>query len=236
MDASLALAGSLALGSPHVLSPLLARTPARYLASLQNFAGGAGLAYVFLYLLFELARFGAPKIHAVLPLGPDPLETLFLVMLLALLATYLLQAYLQACGRPAREHAGFAALLCTYNFLAGGGVAEEARGGGLNLVFYVTALGMHLLFNDLFLSHLAPAVHGWRWRLLLAGAPVVGCALALADVLGEGAQYLMLAALAGGTVVNVVRHELPSPREVRPLAFLAGAAVYAGLIVATWRF
>lgn len=237
MDERLAaFAGSLALAGAHALAPLVMRLPQRHLARLHSFSGGAGLAYVFLYLLYELARFGAPMIHAVLPLGPEPLETLFILLLAALLANYLLQVRLQATPSTVDDYIGFATSFLVYNFLAGCGLVEEASGGALNLVFYVAALGLHLLFNDLFLAHLGAATHHWRWRAALAAMPAIGCALAAAGAVPAGVQYAMLAVIAGGTVINVLRHELPSPESVLVAPFVAGALVYAGLIFITWRF
>jgi hypothetical protein len=236
IELTMALAGSLVLAIVPALAPMVARLPRRYQHQIDSFSGGAGLAYVVLYLLFELAKYGAPKIHALLPLGPEPLESLFMLLLCALLLNYVLQAQLQ--GGPGREndYFGFALSFMIYNFVAGGGMVEQARWGALRLAFYVTALGLHLLFNDLFLLHLALPRRHRRWRLALAAMPLLGCAVAAVGALSEGVLYAMLAVIAGGTVINVVRRELPSPRAVRSLAFVAGALVYAALIIATWRF
>jgi hypothetical protein len=235
-DFALAIAGSLALTGFHALTPLLEHVPERQRAPLTSVSGGAGLAYVFLYLLFELATDGAPKIHALVPLGPAPLETLFILLLGAITVTYVLQVQLEKTSDPRDDHHGFALLFMTYNFLAGAGLVEEARGGALNLAFYVTAIGLHLLFNDLFLLHLCHSAHTWRWRSALAAAPLLGCTLAAGLGLPSGALYGMLALVAGGTIINVLRHELPDLRSFHPYAFIGGVVGYAALIFATWRF
>ncbi|HJW55572.1 MAG TPA: hypothetical protein VJ577_09900 [Burkholderiaceae bacterium] len=234
-ETAAALAGSLVLAGAYALTPAIARLPERYLASLDSFSGGTGLAYMFLYLLFELAKYGAPKIHALLPLGPEPLETLFILLLGAISTNYLLQVHLAKSPSRQDDYQGFAALFLFYNFLAGAGVVEEAHAGSLNLGIYVTALALHLLFNDLFLLHLCPDAHHWRWRTALAAMPVIGCALAVGFVLPEGVLYGMLALIAGSTIINVVRHELPHPKSFRSGAFVTGVIVYAALIIATWR-
>lgn len=230
-----ALAGSLALASVYALTPAITRLPARYLVALDSFIGGTGLAYVLLYLLFELTKYGAPKIHALLPIGPEPLETLFILLLGALSANYLLQVQLARSPSLRADYIGSLVQCCLYNFLAGAGLVEEAHGGKLNLAFYVTALGLHLLFNDLFLLHLSAGGHHWRWRATLATMPVLGCALAAGFAMPEGMLYGMLAWIAGNTVINVVRHELPDPTNFKPGAFVAGVIGYAVLIIATWR-
>lgn len=231
-----ALLGSLVLASAHLLAPILERLPARYVGPLGSFSGGAGLAYVFLYLLFELAKFGAPKIHELIPLGPEPLETLFILLLCALLAHYLLQMWLEELAGIDYVYGGLALTFIAYNFLAGVGLMEVAHSGEGGLVLYVAALALHLLFNDLFLSHLGAHTHHRRWRLGLAGAPLVGCAFAVRGVLSPGMQYVMLAVIAGGTIIDVLRRELPSPSAIRVVPFVAGSLLYGALIIANWSF
>jgi hypothetical protein len=234
-QAAASLAGSLVLASACALTPAILRLPRRYRESLDSFIGGTGLAYVLLYLLFELTRYGAPKIHALLPLGPEPLETLFILLLGALSTIYLLQVQLARTPGAKDDYLGFAALFLTYNFLAGTGIAEEAQGSALNLAFYVTALSLHLISNDIFLLHLGGHEHHRRWRAALAAMPVFGSATATGFALPEGVLYGTLTLVAGGTIINVVRRELPSPEYVRPGAFATGVIVYAALIIATWR-
>lgn len=233
---ALAITGSLALAGFHVLILFLKNLPDRYRATLASVSGGVGLTYVFLYLLFELATEGAPKIHALAPLGPEPLATLFVLLLSALSATYVVQLQFEKTPSPRDDHRGFALLFLTYNFLAGVGVVEEATWGALNLAFYVTTIGFHLLFNDLFLLDHYPTAHTSRWRSALGAAPVLGCGLAAGFDIPVGALYVSIALVAGGTITNVLRRELPELRSFRPIAFIAGVVGYAALIFAGWRF
>lgn len=233
---ALSFAAALVLAGFHAFTPALLRLPSRHQGRLASFSGGAGLAYVFLYLLFELVRNGATEIHALAPVGPDPLETLFIVLLSALSATYVLQMHLQKTVDLRNDHRGYVALFLTYNVLVGAGLLEEARWGALNLAFYVAALGLHLLFNDVFLQHSFRHVHRGTWRAALASGPLVGCFVATALAVPEGVLYGLLAVIAGGTIVNVFRRELPEVQSFRPVAFIGGVAAYALLIFANWRF
>lgn len=234
--AALALLGATALAGAHAPTPLFERASARNRLVLANVSGGAGLAYVCLYLLFQLANKGAAKIHAWLPLGPAPLETLFLLLLAALSISYALQATLQGLSDLRHDYYGQLAFFVVYNLLAGTGLLEEARSGALGLDFYVVALGLHMLFNERFLAHLCPAAHTWRSRLALALAPLLGCGCAIAFRLPAGVLYALLTAIASGTLINVVHRELPKPEQFRPVAFLVGVVVYAALIIGTWHF
>lgn len=236
LEILIAAAGALVLAGVHVLTPVLDRLSSRAQAALASFAGGAGLAYVTLYLLYELAYEGAEKIHELLPLGPAPLESLFILLLVALALNYVIQMQLQQTPDRADDHAGHALLFLLYNFLAGGAVVEEARWGILNLGFYVTALGMHILFNDVFLHHVCASAHTWRWRVALAGSPLLGFAFVVAFNVPDALLYLMLAYVAGGTIINVLRLELPEVERFRPWPFIAGIVTYAVVVLGTWRF
>jgi hypothetical protein len=231
----LAIAGSLVLALAHALTMPLERIPSRYGVWLGSLAGGVGLAYVFLYLLFELVTAGAGPIHGVLPIGNEPLQALFLLLLAGLSVAYVLQIRLLQTPDPADDHRGYACFFIVYNLLAGAGVAEEARWGALNLSFYVVALGLHLLFNDRFLLHLSPRSHTGRWRVALAAAPVLGCVLAVGLNPPDSVLYGLLTLVAGGTIINVMRLELPAPEKFHPWAFLAGVIGYAALMVINWR-
>jgi hypothetical protein len=154
----LAMAGSLALAGFHLLTLFFKDLPARQRATLASVSGGAGLAYVFLYLLFELVTEGAAKVHALAPLGPEPLATLFVVLLGALSVTHILQMELEKTASLQDDHHGFALLFIAYNFLAGAGLVEEANWGTVNLVFYVTAIGLHLSTIFFFCTDFPPTI------------------------------------------------------------------------------
>jgi hypothetical protein len=231
----LAIAGSLVLAGAHALTMPLERLSPRHGVWLGSLAGGVGLAYVCLYLLFELVTTGAGPIHAVLPIGDQPLQAFFVLLLSGLSTAYVLQMRLLKTPDPRDDHRGYASFFIFYNLLAGAGVAEEARWGALNLSFYVVALGLHLLFNDRFLLHLAAGAHTWRWRAALAAAPVLGCVLAVGLNPPESVLYGLLTLVAGGTIINVMRLELPAPENFHPKAFVAGVIGYAALILITWR-
>lgn len=210
--------------------------PHRHLATLRSVSAGAGLAYVFLYLLFELVTEGATKIHGLVPLGPGPLETLFVFLLAALTATYIAQVQLERTPGSSDDHLGLAILFITYNFLAGAGLLEESAWGVINLLLYVAAIGVHLIFNDLFLLHSYPIYHTAPWRFVLGIAPVCGCGLAIALGVPAGVLYISLAMVAGGIITNELRRELPDTWSLRPFALVAGMVAYAALIFANWRF
>lgn len=232
----LALSASIVLSAFHALSQCLRITSGRHLATLGNLGGGAALAYIFLYLLFELVSEGAPEIHALLPLGPAPIETLFILLLIATAATYVVQLKVESTPESRDDHRALVLLFLLYNFLVGLGLTEEARWGTLNLALFVIAIGVHLLFNDLFLLERYPAEHTPVWRVALGITPVLGCGLAIGAELPAAVLYMSLALVAGGSITIALRRELPEVQMFRPAAFIAGMVLYAVLIFALWRF
>ena len=229
-----ALIGSLVLSGVHGLTPALERIQKPERRLLGSFAGGISLAYVFLYLLFRLAKYGSLEIHRLLPLGPDALETMFILLLVALTTAYLLHVRFLKAPTCVANYRGTAAFLILYNLLAGAALVEEAERGWLKMGFYVVAIGLHLLFNDRFLLHLCPSSHRGAWRLALGLAPLAGCSLALLLLLPSGVLYLLLTLVTGATIINVMRQELPAPQNLHLPGFLAGVLLYASLIIAAW--
>lgn len=63
-------------------------------------------------------------------------------------------------------------------------------------------------------------------------AIVAGWAIGLAGEIHEAALAVLLAFLAGGVMLNVLKEELPEERDSRFWAFLVGAAAYAALLLA----
>jgi hypothetical protein len=232
----LAFAGSLALAAFPALSVFLRAIPERHFAALNSLGGGAGLAYVFLYLLFELATEGAPKIHGLIPLGASPLETLFTILLGGLAVAYIVLMEQERTLGTHDDHRNFSLLFLVYNVLAGAGVADEATWGIANLIFFVAAIGIHLLFNELFLVRHFSAEHTGRWRVALSMAPLFGCGFAVGAGMPSGALYIALALVAGATITTILQRELPRSGRFRAMPFVAGVLAYAGLIFATWRF
>ena len=70
-----------------------------------------------------------------------------------------------------------------------------------------------------------------RW--ILALALFVGVGLAFAAPVPEAAIAVILAFIAGGVVLNVLKEELPEERESRFWAFALGSGLYAVILLLT---
>ncbi len=69
-----------------------------------------------------------------------------------------------------------------------------------------------------------------RW--ILVAAIVVGWIIGLATEISEVALAVLIAFLAGGVILNVLKEELPEERESRSSAFVIGVVAYTALLLA----
>ena len=100
------------------------------------------------------------------------------------------------------------------------------------LALFTLAMALHFVVNDFGLRdhHREAYTRVGRW--ILAAALFVGVGLAFAAPVPEAAIAVILAFIAGGVVLNVLKEELPEDRQSRFTAFAAGAAIYAALLLA----
>jgi hypothetical protein len=238
-DHLLALVLALALAAVHIFAGRLRFVPGPPRARALSVAGGISVAYVFVHLLPELSRGEETLADAVEAFGE---RHVYVVALLGLALFYgAEQAVLRA--RRRRHHAAstptsegmFRVHLATfvaYSALIGNLVVQqvELEGFGRALLF-AFALGVHLIVNDtgLRLHHRDRYHDVGRW--MLAVAVLVGWISGSVLEISEPAKAALLALLAGGVILNVLKEELPPDRESRFWAFAGGAAGYSVLLL-----
>lgn len=202
-------------------------------------AGGISVAYVFLHLLPELgeaqAAFEAAQPDRASVLGQE----IYLAALLGLGVFYGLERMAATSRRrqhgrgdsgeaPAGVFALHVAGFSLYNALIG---YLLVHGEQDNLPLYATAMGLHFLVNDHALRQHHRARYERLGRWLLAAAVLGGWALASAGEVPLLLVDFLIAFLAGGVIMNVMKEELPEERESRFTAFLGGAACYGALLL-----
>jgi hypothetical protein len=197
----------------------------------ESFAAGTSVAYVFLDVLVELTYLAREHVHVVLPLGPGPDQSLFAVVLVGLLVSYIVDAIADRRS-PRARYKVHAVWQFANNALIGGMVVLEAKRGVLPLVLCVLAMGLHLAAIECRVQLAPGAGPVGPSRIVIALAPFLG---ALVDQrLPEAPLFVGLALVAGTTLVQVVHDELPSPRGCHLRAFVSGVSVYAALSMLRW--
>lgn len=210
-----------------------------------SFAGGASVAYVFMHLLPELEEAQAQFARAVG--GGEWLEhAVYLLALAGLLLFYGLERAVKMSqsgseterdghrGETTASHGVFwlhMVSFALYNAIIGFLLASGELGGLRQQLAFFLAMGLHFTVNDygLHADHRDAYAHAGRW--VLAAAIVAGWLLGIADAATEIIARLLFAFIAGGVILNVMKEELPKERQSRLGSFIAGALLYAGLLV-----
>jgi hypothetical protein len=218
-----------------------------------SFSGGIAIAYVFVEILPGLSR--AQGVLGPARAGHEPgaevAESLaaLAVYLLALagllvfhglerLARHSRRMSVAAGGEDATGLGAFwlhVGAFAVYNALFGFLLNRMATPREVALLF--AAVALHYVGNDHHLREHHKRAYDAVGRWVLGAAILIGWALALAGRVEAGtaadsaALAVLKAVLAGGVILNVLTGELPTAAERSFRSFVAGAAVYAGLLV-----
>lgn len=207
-------------------------------------AGGVSVAYVFVHLLPDLSEAQETITEAVNE-GLSRLEHhVYLIALVGLAVFYGLERAAVTSRKRRRRTEGQDATsqgvfwlhvvsFAAYNALIGYLIHQRGEEGRNQLlVLFAIAMGLHFLVTDFGLrEHYKDAYHRIaRW--VFSVAIVAGWAIGLTGKIHEAALAVLLAFLAGGVILNVLKEELPEERDSRFWAFLVGAAAYAALLLA----
>lgn len=213
-----------------------------------SLGGGISVAYVFLHLLPDLAQHqrtigeAAGSLQQSAPaLLADMEHHAYFIALLGLATYYGLERMAwrdrrQPPDGEGSEQTGAAAFWVSmsgftlYNGLIGYLLAEQARRGLGNLYVFSLALGLHLVVNDYALHEHHRHRYRRVGRWILSSAVLAGAAIGLTGAVAQVPVSVLLAFLAGGVVLNVLKEELPAERESSFGAFALGAAAYAALL------
>lgn len=238
----------------HLAAPRIRRLPLVPEAATGSFAGGLAVAYVFLHLLPEIAE-GNEAIGAALSdvLRPTPLIDLgiFLVALAGFTAFFALERLADRTTRPRPAtisstvntkpatappsgmywlHLGS---FVVYNALITYTMPLRLRTGVLFALLFTVAMGLHFVLTDRGLEERYGERFGRTGRLCLAGALLLGWAVAAVAAPASTLLVALVTALLGGSILlNVFKEEIPSGRRSSFGWFLTGLVLYAGLLAA----
>lgn len=237
----LALGSALVLAALHLAAPHIRRLPLVPEHATASFAGGLAVSYVFLHLLPELAE-GNRELREVL--GDEQQRSpllgleIFLVALAGFLLFYGLERFAERSrtgGSGSGSRGAFRVHVLSfvvYNGIIGYTLILDWRTSVAFAVLFTFAIGLHFVLTDRGLEeHYGERFDHWGPRLALAGALLVGWALAALLVPTSSVVVSLLTAfLAGSVLLNVFKEEIPSTRRSHFGWFVVGAASYALLL------
>ena len=244
-----ALLAALALASVHLLSSRL-----RFLEGIPrsrwlSAAGGISVAYVFVHLMPELAE-GQKAVEgeggearATDGLLPFLEHHVYLLALVGLAVFYGVEKHSLSARRHRQATTGedqttgaafwlSVASFTAYNAMIGYLLLRRELEPLGALALYTVALGVHFVINDFTLRGHHKDAYDRVGRWLISAGVLVGWALGVAAEISERALALVLAFIAGGVVLNVLKEELPGERQAWFWPFFLAAALYAALLQA----
>jgi zinc transporter ZupT len=203
------------------------------------------VSYVFVHLLPELAE-GQETVAEALDEGRGPAflqSHIYLVALLGLVVFYGLERLATSSRRRKRQASKedstsegvfwlHISSFAVYNYLIGYLFLHRLATGLEDLLLFFVAMALHIVVNDHGLRehHKEAYLRGGHW--ILAAAVILGWVVALLTEIPEVIIAVLLAFLAGGVIMNVLKEELPEERESRFWAFALGAALYTAVLLA----
>lgn len=215
----------------------------RWTPRMLSFAAGMSISYVFLDLLPALAqdqgRLDALGVLTVLD------RHVYILALAGLVIAFWVETASRRSRREQRSAGGpdrtgravyrlSIASFTVQNAAMGYAVGAPGDQGVEPLWLFAVAMGLHFLVND----HALVEHHGDRYqrrgRWWLVGALLAGWVMGAAGSveLPRGILPLVLSYLAGGTILNILRHELPgTARSADVGALLLGTAGYTALLL-----
>ena len=206
-------------------------------------ASGVSVAYVFLDLMPSLAEQQNLIDRTGLLPGLD--RHIYILALVGLTVSFWVETASRESRRRHRaaggpDQTGTATFwLSTVSFMVlnaaiGYAVASPGDEAVKPLWMFALAMGLHFLVND----HSLVEHHGERYRTIGRWFLVVGLVTGWLIGILPGVEIrpevlaLVLAYIAGGTILNILRHELPdTDRSGDVVAFATGAAVYGVLLL-----
>ncbi|WP_052000119.1 ZIP family transporter [Caenispirillum salinarum] len=243
MDTLPALLALLPLLAAHAFAGRLKALDVRPRSRWLSAAGGVSVAYVFVHILPELAAVEAHLADATpdhLPVGELAVYT---VALAGLTGFYGLERLIIAhrpgprdADRPEAPPPGIFALhlgsFALYNVLIGYLLLHREQPGLWSLALYAAAMTLHLVVVDRGLATHHGRAYRRTGRWVLVTALAAGFGVGLAVDVSEAVLAAFFALLAGATILNVMKEELPDEQASRFGPFLIGAAGFAALLMA----
>ena len=227
----------LVIASAHWLASKVATRPDREQVRWASFGGGAGIAYVFVHLLPELASHGqalseAPGMETFAP-TPITEALLFLIALAGIMVTYSLDV-LATHERQAGRVAGslhtlnFAAISYLYAYSLPSLISTGLAYG----VLFTIAISAHVLLADRTMAARHPTIFRTRTRWLGTAALVLGLLhAALLHPVADLHLAIATAFLGGGLLMAVFREELPAVNRTRLGWLVAGTVSMTSLLL-----
>ncbi len=205
-----------------------------------SFAGGVSVTYIFVHLLPELAE-GQEVLQNK---GADFLKHhSYLISLVGLALFYGLERAAKQSPDSARESHGdemagnlsvfwlHIISFAVYNAIIGYLLVHRDVEGWRSLLWFTLAMAFHFVVNDYGLMDHYKKAYSLKGRWILILAVMGGWLVGVLAEIPEMWITVLFAFIAGGTIMNVLKEELPQERKSNFWAFSAGILLYSLLLL-----
>ena len=197
-----------------------------------SFAGGVSLAFVMLELLVELVEGTAQDLRV--RAGPQPVHTIATLVLVGACVAFAASLYGERHRHGWRNYAIAAAPQLGYRALVGAALVEELHISLRAFVVFWLAMVLHLGIAEHRLDAAWPRAHRGPSRLAVLAAPLFGAGFWAWAEPTLATFHVLLALVAGATILGIFREEIPSLRETRAFAFFSGVVAFSVIVQARW--
>ncbi|MBH0161566.1 ZIP family metal transporter [Fictibacillus sp. 26RED30] len=210
-----------------------------------SFSGGVAVAYVFLHLLPDL-NYYQQKVGESLKkgIGHYVEDHIYLIAMLGLVLFYGLERLVknskkkkdaQSNSEEVAVSSGVFWIHVTsfflYNAVIGYLLIREEYETKWGMFFFFLALSIHFVANDHGLRKDHKQKYDKYGRALLTVAILIGWAVGAITVVHVLIESILVALLAGGIILNVLKEELPENQESSFVAFIAGLTGFSILMM-----
>lgn len=206
-----------------------------------SFGGGVSVAYIFIHLLPELAAGQEVLQHQVL----NFLEHhTYLIALFGLAFYYGLEKAAKQSLQSARNEQEtemsshnlnvfwlHIASFALYNAIIGYLLVHRDQCTVASLVWFTVAMAFHFMVNDYALSEHYHSAYRRQGRWVITFAIEAGWLVGILTEVPEEWVVVLFAFIAGSTILNVLKEELPEERKSNFWAFCTGVVLYSGLLL-----
>lgn len=205
-----------------------------------SFAGGVSVTYIFVHLLPELAE-GQEVLQEK---GLDFLKHhTYLIALIGLALFYGLETAAKQSSESKRESKGdkmagnisvfwlHISSFAVYNAIIGYLLVHREEDSWRGLLWFTLAMSFHFIVNDYGLMEHYHNSYRRKGRWLLMLAVLCGWLVGVLSHISEIWITVLFAFIAGGTIMNVLKEELPKERKSNFWAFGAGIVIYSVMLL-----
>lgn len=198
-----------------------------------SFGGGVAISYVFIDILPKLSKSDQLVKQALAGVFPYFERHVYIMALLGFLLFFTVNRVQSKNG--GRSFWLSFASYALFNFLIGYAVVDKDNPEVRPLILFTIALALHYFTNDFALNHEHRKEYQHFGKWILIGSLFLGWALGAFVTLSPTAIALVSAFIAGGVIMNVTRHELPTRNPNSLSAFLIAALIYTSILLFVGR-